>query len=122
MSITASSITAYNTASTLTFYAGQASMDIDMDEADSDKVLLIVQNTNDAANVETATITVAAGDFIGSAAGAMTVNVPDNSAFMTVGPLEGHRFKNSASKIAFTVAVTQSGTVSSVKFAVVKVH
>ena len=51
--------------------------------------------------------------------GTLSVDVADGGASKIIA-LEGARFKSTASKITVGVAVTQSGTVSSVNLGVVK--
>lgn len=109
-----------NSNGTLNLLAAQASQTIDYSDKADEKIVLIVQNNNDSVAVNTATVTIESGDFLGNALGDLTVNVADGGAGVVIGPLESVRFKNSASTVTVNVAVTQSGTVSSVKLAAVK--
>lgn len=117
--ITASTITAFNTATAVTEYASLASQDISLSGI-SDNVIVICKNTNTAAAM-TATVTVGPGDGFSSVGkGTISFSIPGNNAIRILGPFEGMQVKNSASKAPMTVAVTASGTVSYVTCAVVK--
>lgn len=116
--MTASTITAYNTATAVTFYGAQATHEVDLDEKADEKCLLIITNTNTNAAM-TATVTIAPTDAFLQNVGTLTVNIPGASAYRVIGPLEGAKYKNSASKLSIATAVTASGTVSYVQHAVV---
>lgn len=97
----------------------QDSQTVAMDVAD-ERFALVVQNNNDTPGVvHTATITIAPGGFLANVLGTLSVDVADGGASKIIA-LEGARFKSTASKITVGVAVTQSGTVSSVNLGVVK--
>jgi hypothetical protein len=98
--------------------AAQDSQTVAMDVAD-ERFALVVQNNNDSAAVNTATITIAPGGFLASVLGTLSVDVADGGSCKGI-PLEGVRFKSTGSKITVGVSVTQSGTVSDVKLGVVK--
>ena len=116
---------------TVSAAAWNAGADLEMTELDSavtvnikdiadERVLLIVQNNNDSAAVNTASITIAPGGFLASCLGTLSVDVADGGTIKVFGPLEGARFKSTASKLTVGCSVTQSGTVSSVKLGIVK--
>lgn len=109
-----------NSGATLNLLAAQASQTIDLSNKADEKVLLVIQNTNDSVAVNTATITISPGDFLANVLGTASIDVADANACKVLGPFEGVRFKNSASKLVVGVSVTQSGTVSSVKLGVIK--
>lgn len=98
--------------------AAQASQTVAMDVAD-ERFALVVQNNNNSVAVNTATITIAPGGFLASVLGTLSVDVADDGSSKIIA-LEGARFKTTGSKITVAVAVTQSGTVSSVKMGIVK--
>ena len=104
----------------LTLTAMDDTQTVDVDDVADEKVLLVVQNNNDSAAVNTATITIAPGGFLASCLGTLSVDVADGGAINVIGPLEGVRFKSTASKLTVGCSVTQSGTVSSVKLGIVK--
>ena len=104
----------------LTLTAMDDTQTVDVDDVADEKVLLVVQNNNDSAAVNTATITIAPGGFLASCLGTLSVDVADGGAINVIGPLEGVRFKSTASKLTVGCSVTQSGTVSSVKLSIVK--
>lgn len=110
----------FNAGVDLTLTAMGDSQTVDVSDIGDERVLLVVQNNNDSVAVNTATITIAAGDFLANALGDLSVDVADGGAIKVIGPLEGARFKTTGSKITVGVAVTQSGTVSSVKLGIVK--
>lgn len=116
--MTASTITAYNTATAVTLYAAQDSHEILMDEKSDEKCLIIVQNTNTNASAA-ATITVTPSDEYLQGAGTFSTTLAGGSAVTVIGPLEGAKYKNSASKLAMATTTTAGGTVSYVKYAVV---
>lgn len=119
--ITASSITAFNTATAITEYASLATQDISLSGV-SDNVIVICKNTNSAAAM-TATVTVGPGDGFGlTGKGTISFAIPGANAIRLLGPFEGQQVKNSASKAPMTVAVTASGTVSYVTCAVVNLR
>jgi hypothetical protein len=91
-----------------------------MSDAPDERVVLMVKNDNDSEAVNTATITIAPGDFLAGVLGTLSVDVADGGSAKLIGPLEGVRFKNTSSQWTVGVSVTQSGTVSSVKLGVVK--
>jgi ABC-type protease/lipase transport system fused ATPase/permease subunit len=93
---------------------------VDIKDMADERVLLVVQNNNDSVAVNTATITIAPGGFLASVLGTLSVDVADGGSIKVIGPLEGTRFKSTASKLTVGCTVTQSGTVSSVKLGVVK--
>ena len=109
-----------NSSATLNLLAAQASQTIDMSNISDEKVVLVVRNTNDSVAINTATITIAPGGFLANVLGTLSVDVADANTNMVIGPLEGARFKSTASKMTVGVSVTQSGTVSSVLLGVVK--
>jgi hypothetical protein len=109
-----------NSSATGNLLGMQDSQTIDVSGASDEKYILVVQNTNDSAAVNTATITIAPGGFLSNVLGTLSVDVPDANAVKVIGPLEGARFKSTASKLTVACSVTQSGTVSSVKMAVVR--
>lgn len=108
-----------NSSGTLNLLAAQASQTVIMSKPD-EKVILVVRNTNDSVAVNTATITIPPGDFFQNVLGTLSVDVADANSNKVIGPLESMRFKNSAGNITVNVAVTQSGTVSSVLLAVIE--
>jgi ABC-type protease/lipase transport system fused ATPase/permease subunit len=110
----------FNAGVDLTLTAAGDTQTVDLSDVGDERALLIVQNNNDSVAVNTATITIAAGDFLANALGDLSVDVADGGAIKVIGPLEGARFKTTGSKITVGVAVTQSGTVSSVKLGIVK--
>ena len=111
----------FNAGVDLTLTAVGDTQTVDLSDVGDERALLIVQNNNDSATVvNTATITIAPGGFLASALGTLSVDVADGGAIKVIGPLEGARFKTTGSKITVGVAVTQSGTVSSVKLGIVK--
>jgi hypothetical protein len=93
---------------------------VDIKDMADERVLLVVQNNNDSDAGKTATITIAPGGFLASVLGTLSVDVADGGSIKVIGPLEGTRFKSTASKLTVGCTVTQSGTVSSVKLGVVK--
>jgi len=109
-----------NSSATLNLLAMQASQTVDVSDIQDERMVIVVQNNNDSVAVNTATITIAPGGFLANVLGTLSVDVADGGACKTIGPLEGMRFKSTASKIVVGVAVTQSGTVSSVKAAIIK--
>jgi hypothetical protein len=110
-----------NSGATLNFLAAQETQTIDLSNVADEKVVLVVQNNNNSDTVvNTATITIAPGDFLANVLGTASIDVADNGTCKVLGPYEGVRFKNSASKLTIGVAVTQSGTVSSVSLGVIK--
>jgi hypothetical protein len=109
-----------NSGATLEFLAAQDSQTIDISDVPDERVVLIVQNDNDSVAVNTATITVEAGDFLANVLGDASLDVADGGTCAVMGPFESVRFKNSASKLTIGVTVTQSGTVSDVKLGVIK--
>jgi ABC-type protease/lipase transport system fused ATPase/permease subunit len=109
-----------NSAGTLSLLAAQDSQTVNYGDKPDERIVLVVQNNNDSVAVNTATITIAPGDFLANVLGTLSVTVADGGTCKTIGPLESVRFKNSASKITVGVSVTQSGTVSSVKLGIIK--
>lgn len=118
---TASVSPAFNTGTILAFNAALATQTVDYDGIADDKVIIIVKNTNTFAAM-TATVTIAPGDYLHSTAGTLSVNIAGANVYTAIGPLEGARFKNSASKVSITTAVTAPGTLSYVTVAVLKTH
>jgi ABC-type protease/lipase transport system fused ATPase/permease subunit len=115
------SAAAWNAGAELEMTALDAAVTVDIKDMADERILLVVQNNNDSATVvNTATITIAPGGFLASALGTLSVDVADGGAISVIGPLEGTRFKSTASKLTVGCAVTQSGTVSSVKLGIVK--
>ena len=114
------SLAAFNSGVSLTLTAMDASQTVDVSDIGDERVLLVVQNNNDSAAVHTASITIAPGGFLASCLGTLSVDITDGGAINVIGPLEGVRFKSTASKLTVGCSVTQSGTVSSVKLGIVK--
>ena len=110
----------FNAGVDLTLTAVGDTQTVDLSDVGDERALLIVQNNNDSVAVNTATITIASGDFLANALGDLSVDVADGGAIKVIGPLEGARFKTTGSKITVGVAVTQSGTVSDVSLGIVK--
>jgi hypothetical protein len=110
----------WNSGADLEMTALDSSVTVDIENMADERVLLVVQNNNDSAAVNTATITIAPGGFLASVLGTLSVDVADGGAVKAIGPLEGMRFKSTGSKLTVGCSVTQSGTVSSVKLGVVK--
>lgn len=109
-----------NSGATLNLLAAQASQTIDLSNAPDEDVLLVVYNNNNSIALNTATITIAPGGFLASVLGTASIDVADGGTYAVLGPFEGSRFKSTASKLSVSVAVTQSGTVSSVSLGVIK--
>jgi hypothetical protein len=109
---------AFNSGVVLTLNDATASQTVNIDNVADERTVLVVENTN-TEDGQTATIQVLAGDFGSSVLGTLSVDVA-KGASAVIGPLEGARFKNSASKLTVNTAVTASGTVSSVKLVVIK--
>jgi len=103
----------------VTLYAAQAANTVDFSTKQNEKIVIIVQNTNDAVAVETATITISPGGFWRKDLGTLSVDVADASVYKQIGPLDSARFKGTNGLVTINVAVTQSGTVSSVKLGVI---
>jgi ABC-type protease/lipase transport system fused ATPase/permease subunit len=97
-----------------------SSQTVDVSDVGDERALLVIQNNNDSVAVNTATITIAPGGFLASCLGTLSVDVADGGTMKVIGPLEGARFKSTASKLTVGCSVTQSGTVSSVKLGIVK--
>lgn len=114
------STTAFNSSADLTLTAMDDSQTVDVSDVGDERVLLVVQNNNDSVAVNTATITIAPGGFLASVLGTLSVDVTDGGAVKVIGPLEGARFKSTASKLTVGVSVTQSGTVSDVNLGIIK--
>lgn len=114
------STTAFNSSADLTLTAMDDSQTVDVSDVGDERVLLVVQNNNDSAAVNTATITIAPGGFLASVLGTLSVDVADGGAVKVIGPLEGMRFKSTGSKLTIGCSVTQSGTVSDVNLGVIK--
>lgn len=110
----------WNSGADLEITALDSSVTVDIKDMADERVLLVVQNNNDSVAVNTATITIAPGGFLSSVLGTLSVDVADGGAIKVIGPLEGARFKSTASKLTVGCSVTASGTVSSVKLGVVK--
>lgn len=109
----------FNAGVDLTLTAAGDTQTVDLSDVGDERALLIVQNNNDSVAVNTATITIAPGGFLANVLGTLSVDVADGGASKIIA-LEGARFKSTASKITVGVAVTQSGSASSVKLGVVK--
>jgi hypothetical protein len=114
------SLAAFNSGVNLTLTAMGDSQTVDVSDIGDERVLLVVQNNNDSKAVNTASITIAPGGFLASCLGTLSVDVADGGTIKVFGPLEGARFKSTASKITVGIAVTRSGTVSSVKMGIVR--
>jgi len=114
------SLAAFNSGVDLEMTAMGSSQTVDVSDIGDERVLLVVQNTNNSVAVNTATITIAPGGFLASCLGTLSVDVTDDSAIKAIGPLEGMRFRSTASKLTVGCSVTQSGTVSSVKMGIIK--
>ena len=114
------SAAAWNAGADLEMTALDSAVTVNIKDIADERVLLIVQNNNDSAAVNTASITIAPGGFLASCLGTLSVDVADGGAIKVFGPLEGARFKSTASKLTVGCSVTQSGTVSSVKLGIVK--
>ena len=114
------SLAAFNSGIDLEMTAMGASQTVDVSDIGDERVMLVVQNNNDSAAVNTATITIAPGGFLASCLGTLSVDMADGGSIKAIGPLEGMRFKSTASKLTVGCSVTQSGTVSSVKLGIVK--
>jgi len=103
----------------VTLSGAQAANNISLSGVQDEKLVILVQNINDAVAVETATITVSPGGGWRKDLGTLTVNVADNGAVHQIGPLDSARFKNTSGYVVVNVALTQGGTVSSVKLAAI---
>lgn len=114
------STAAFNSGVSLTQTAMGASQTVDVSDVADERVLLVVQNNNNSVAVNTATITIAPGGFLAGCLGTLSVDVADGGAIKTIGPLEGTRFRTTASKLTVGCTVTQSGTISSVTLGIVK--
>lgn len=113
------STAALNSSGTLNLLAAQASQTIDVSKADG-QILLIAYNGNqDVDGLKAATISISPGSFMQSVLGTASLTVAGQGIYAALGPFESMRFKNTSSKITVGVAVTASGTVSSVKLAVI---
>jgi hypothetical protein len=110
----------FNSAVDLEMTAMGASQTVDVSDIGDERVALVVQNNNDSAAVNTASITIAPGGFGHSCLGTLSADVADGGAIKVIGPLEGMRFKSTGSKLTIGCTVTQSGTVSSVKLGIIK--
>lgn len=109
----------------LTLWGAQDVNYIDMSNYDGEEVVIIVNNTNDAKEVETATITVspASSSAIGpwmNPSGTLTVTIADNGTRKAIGPLSTARFKGTNGLVTVNVSVTQGGTASSVELGVIQ--
>ncbi len=111
---------AFNAGADLTLTAMGSSQTVDVSDVGDERALLVVQNNNDSAAVNTATITIAPGGFLANVLGTLSVDVADGGAMKVIGPLEGVRFMSTSSKITVGCSVTQSGTVSSVSLGIIK--
>jgi hypothetical protein len=102
----------------LTFEAGAASQEIDL-EAPDRKYVLIVRN-DDAV---TAMIAIEAGSYSGAALGDLEKTVAQNG-YAILGPVEGWRFKDSSAQLSVLITdddgTVFSGTVSNVKLCLVQ--
>lgn len=107
-----------NSGVALTLNDATSSQTVGVADVADERAVLVVNNTNTGAG-QTATITIAPGDFLSNVLGTLSVDVA-KGASAVIGPLEGVRFKNSASQLKVGCTVTASGTVSSVKLGVVK--
>jgi nitrous oxide reductase len=103
-------------------YAAQDVNYVDFSDIQNEKIVIIAKNTNDAVAVETATITISPGD-AGLAwrkdLGTLTIEIADANSMAQIGPLDSARFKGTSGNVTINVAVTQSGTVSSVQLGVI---
>jgi len=120
MSDYTASVAAFNDDVDLTLTAMGSTQTVDVSDVADERMLLVVQNNNDSAAVNTATITIAPGGFLASVLGTLSVDVADGGAVKVIGPLEGSRFKSTGSKLTIGCSVTQSGTVSDVSLGVIK--
>ncbi|HBV95788.1 MAG: hypothetical protein JL50_10880 [Peptococcaceae bacterium BICA1-7] len=120
MSDYTASTAVFNDDVALTLTAMDSSVTVDVSDVGDERVLLVVQNNNDSAAVNTASITIAPGGFLSSVLGTLSVDVADGGAVKVIGPLEGCRFKSTGSKLTIGCSVTQSGTVSDVNLGVIK--
>ncbi len=111
---------AFNSSADLTLTAMGESQTVDVSDVGDERVLLVVQNNNDSVAVNTATITIAPGGFLASVLGTLSVEVADGGSVKVIGPLEGARFRSTASKLTVGCSVTQSGTVSDVNLGIIK--
>ena len=111
---------AFNSGVALEMTAMGDTQTVDVSDIGDERVLLIIQNNNDSAAVNTATITIAPGGFLASCLGTLSVDIADGGTIKAIGPLEGMRFRSTASKLAVGCSVTQSGTVSSVTLGIVE--
>jgi hypothetical protein len=109
---------AFNSGVALTLNDATASQTIGIDDVADERAIIIIQNTN-TVDGQTATIEIPAGDFLANCYGTLSVDVA-KGAQSVIGPLEGMRYKNSASQFTVNVAVTSSGTVSNVKLIPIK--
>jgi hypothetical protein len=112
-----SSQTAFNSGVTLTRNDAADSQTIDMSDVQDERMVIVARNDNTTS--QTATIAVSPGDFDNKVLGTLSVDVGPGASSI-IGPLEGMRFKTSASQIAVGVSVTASGTISNVKLSVIK--
>jgi len=101
------------------FYAAQDNNTVDFNAAQDEKIVIVVRNENDSVAVNTATITVSPGEYWRKDLGTLSVDVADGNTMKQIGPLDSARFKASNGLVTINVAVTQSGTVSSVKLGVI---
>lgn len=107
-----------NSGAVLTMNAATASQTINVGDVADERAAIVVLNSNTGAT-NTATITIAPGDFLSNVYGTLSVEVAKDE-YKLIGPLESARYKDSASKLNVGVSVTASGTVSSVTIGVVK--
>ncbi len=63
-----------NSGAALNLLAAQASQTVDMSDAPDERVVLMVKNDNDSEAVNTATITIAPGDFLAGVLGTLSVD------------------------------------------------
>lgn len=111
---------AFNTAVDAVLTDMGDSQTVDVSDIGDERVILVVQNNNDSAAVNTATITISPGGFLAKCYGTLSVEIGDSGATKIIGPLEGMRYKSTASKLTLGCSVTQSGTVSDVKLGIIK--
>lgn len=110
---------------TFALYAAQDNNYIDFSAMQDEDVVIVIKNTNDAVAVETATITIspassaAVGPWMRDL-GTATFDIADANTMKTLGPLSSARFKGTNGLVTLNVAVTQSGTASSVEIGVIR--
>ncbi len=98
--------------------AAAATFSVDFGDKPGEKVIVLVENNNQAAGC-TATLQVLAGDYLANVYGTLSVDVAPKST-VVVGPLETVRYKNADGKIDCACAVTGNANIANVKVAVIK--